>query len=310
MRIAVLGVGGVGGYFGGRLAEAGHDVLFVARGRQAAALRERGLRLESPAGDLQLSQLAVGDAAGSHGFDLVLLGVKAWQVPEVAPQVAALLHEDGVVLTLQNGVEAAEQLGRVLGRARVLGGVCRIMAYLAEPGVVRHAGVEPRIEMGELDGGPGPRAARVLQAFSGAVGVEVVAVPDIQLALWQKLLFIAPASAVGAVTRQPVGGYRDVAETRQLLEAAMREVAAVAGARGVGLDSEAVAKTLSYLDALPADATASMQRDIAEGRPSELEAQTGAVVRLGRECAVATPANAFLYAALLPAELAARRGGS
>jgi 2-dehydropantoate 2-reductase len=285
-------------------------VAFLARGRQAAALRERGLRIESAAGNLQLSQVAVGDAIGPDGFDLVLLGVKAWQVPEVAAEVAALLREDGVVLPLQNGVEAAEQLARVVGRARVLGGVCRIVAYVAEPGLVRHAGVEPRIEVGELDGPPGPRVARVLQAFSGAVGVEVVAVADIELALWEKFLFIAPASAVGAVTRQPVGVYRGVSETRQLLEAAMREVAAVARARGVGLDSEAVSRTLSYLDGLPADATASMQRDIAEGRPSELEAQTGAVVRLGRECAVPTPANAFLYAALLPAEREARRAAS
>jgi 2-dehydropantoate 2-reductase len=309
MRIAVLGVGGVGGYFGGRLAEAGHDVAFIARGSQAAALRERGLRIESPAGDVMLPRVTVGHEPGADGFDLVLLGVKAWQVPEVAGKVADLLREDGLVLPLQNGVEAAGQLARAVGSARVLGGVCRIVVYVVAPGLVRHAGVRPRIEVGELDGVPGPRAARVLEAFSGAVGVEVVAVADIQRALWEKFLLIAPVSAVGAVTRQPVGVYRSVAETRRLLEAAMQEVAAVARARGVELGADAVARNLSYIDKLPADATASMQRDLAEGRPSELEAQTGAVLRLGRECGVPTPASAFLYAALLPAELEARRGG-
>ncbi len=307
MRIAVFGVGAVGGYFGGRLAEAGHDVVFVARGRQLAALREGGLRIESPAGDLQLPRVAVTGETESGAFELVLLGVKAWQVAEVAPQVAALLGADGVVLPLQNGVEAAEQLARVVGSARVLGGVCRIVAQLAEPGLIRHAAVEPRIEIGELDGPPGPRVARVVRAFAGTTGVEAVAVADLKLALWEKFLFIAPMGGVGAVTRRPVGVCRSVAETRELLEAAMREIAAIARARGVGLDATAVRRTLGYVDGLPPGTTTSLQRDIAEGRPSELEAQTGAVVRLGVECGVATPANSFLYAALLPAEREARR---
>lgn len=308
MRIAVLGVGGVGGYFGGRLAEAGRDVVFLARGRQGAALRERGLRIESPAGDVYLPTVATEPAVAP--FDVVLLGVKAWQVPETAGTVAKLLGHDGVVVPLQNGVEAAEQLAAVVGRARVVAGLCRIVAFVAEPGVICHAGVEPRIEIGQLDGPPGAGVARVQEAFAGTIGVSVAASHDVRKALWEKFLFIAPVSAVGAVTREPVGSWRGVPETRALLATAMQEVAALARARGVALDDECVARTLAYVDGLPADATASMQRDVVESRPSELESQVGAVVRLGNEAGVATPASAFLYAALRPAELKARGTGA
>lgn len=304
MRIAVLGVGGVGGYFGGRLAEAGRDVVFLARGRQLDALRERGLRIQSPAGDVYLPRVATDPAP--KAFDLVLLGVKAWQVPEAAHAVAELLQPGGAVVPLQNGVEAAEQLAAVVGRGRVVAGLCRIVAFVAEPGVIRHAGVEPRIEVGQMDGPAGEGVARVREAFSGALGVSVAASDDIRKALWEKFLFIAPVSAVGAVTRQAVGAWRGVAETRALLAAAMQEVASLARARGVALDAECVARTLAYVDGLPADATASMQRDVALSRPSELDSQVGAVVRLGREAGLATPASTFLYAALRPAELKVR----
>lgn len=308
MRIAVLGVGGVGGYFGGRLAEAGRDVVFLARGRQRDALRERGLRIQSPAGDVHLPRVATEPAP--KAFDLVLLGVKAWQVPEAAHTVAELLQPGGAVVPLQNGVEAAEQLAAVVGRGRVVAGLCRIVAFVAEPGVIRHAGVEPRIEVGQMDGPAGEGVARVREAFSGARGVSVAASDDIRKALWEKFLFIAPVSAVGAVTRQAVGAWRGVAETRALLAAAMQEVESLARARGVALDAECVARTLAYVDGLPADATASMQRDVAESRPSELDSQVGAVVRLGREAGLATPASTFLYAALRPAELKVRGAGA
>jgi 2-dehydropantoate 2-reductase len=308
MRIAVVGVGGVGGYFGGRLAEAGHEVVFFARGALLAALRERGLRIESPAGDASLQPVATGelDKPGAGVFDLVLLGVKAWQVRDVAPQLQALLAPEGVVVPLQNGVEAAEELRAALGPARVLGGLCRIVAYAAEPGVIRHVGVAPSIEIGELEGPSGERVARIAKLFEAAAGARLVVVDDIRAASWEKFLFISSVSAVGAVTRQPVGAYRAVPESRRLLEDAMQEVAAIARARGVALDASAVERTLAYVDSLPGEATASMQRDMAAGRPSELESQVGAVVRLGREAGVPTPANAFLFAALLPAELRAR----
>lgn len=297
----------MGAYFGGRLAQAGHDVTFVARGAHLAAIRERGLRVFSIEGDFEVpGARATDDPAAIGAVDVVLLAVKTWQVTEAAQTLAPLLGGTSSVLTLQNGVEAPDEVARVCGRERVLGGVCRLMSYVAEPGVIRHAGVSPRVEFGEWAGGTSARAEALREAFGGCVGVRATISPDIAAALWEKFLFIAPFSAVGAVTRAPAGVWRHVKETRALLAAAMTEVVDLARARGVNLAREAVERTLAFTDKLPGDATASMQRDLLEGRPSELKAQTGAIVRLGREAGVPTPANAFLYAALLPSERRAR----
>jgi 2-dehydropantoate 2-reductase len=307
MRIAVYGTGGVGGYFGGRLAQAGESVVFVARGEHLAAIRSEGLRVESVAGDFRVQPAeATDDPAAAGPADLVIVGVKAWQVPDAASAVLPLLHEATVVMPLQNGVEAPDQLAAVVGERRVVPGLCRLVSYVAAPGWIRHAGVPPRIEFGERDGSRTPRVAALLAAFEKCQGVSAAVPPDILAALWEKFLFIAPFSGVGAVARRPAGALRGVPETRALLEAAMREAWELARARGVKVREDAVERTMGFVDALPADATASMQRDIVEGRPSELHSQIGAVVRLGRAAGIATPANDFLYASLLPQELAAR----
>ncbi|HVR72441.1 MAG TPA: 2-dehydropantoate 2-reductase [Vicinamibacteria bacterium] len=308
MRIAVFGAGGVGGYFGGRLAQAGEPVVFIARGAHLAALRERGLRVDSVAGDFTLSPPveATDDPASAGTVDAVLVCVKAWQVPEAARALVPMLRDDSFVVPLENGVEAADQLGAQVGAARVLGGLCRIVSFVAGPGHIRHAGALPRVEFGERDGRPSPRVGLLRAAFERCAGVSVGTPPDIEEALWEKFLFIAPFSAVAALTRLPAGVVRGVPETRRLLEDAIREVLAVARRRGVALPDEAVARTLAYVDGLPEDATASMQRDILEGRRSELDAQTGTIVRLGREMGVSVPVSEFLYACLLPLELLAR----
>ena len=307
MKFAVIGSGGVGAYFGGRLAQAGHDVTFVARGAHLSAIRERGLRVSSIDGDFEIPAARATDDPASIGpVDVVLLAVKTWQVAEAAVQLPPLLGTAGAVLTLQNGVEAPDEAARVCGRERVLAGVCRIMSYVESPGHIRHAGVSARVEFGEWAGGASARAEALRGAFAGCIGVSAAVSADIAVALWEKFLFIAPFSAVGAATRKPAGVWRPVKETRALLAAAMTEVANLARARGVNLSPQAVDRTLGFTDKLPEDATASMQRDLLEGRPSELEAQTGAIVRLGREAGVPTPANAFLYAVLLPSERQAR----
>ncbi len=307
MKFAVIGSGGVGAYFGGRLAQAGHDVAFVARGAHLAAIRERGLKVFSIEGDFEVPRAWATDDPSTIGkVDVALLAVKTWQVAEAAAALTPLLGAGSAVLTLQNGVEAPDEVARVCGRERVLAGVCRIMSYVAEPGIIRHAGVAPRVEFGEWAGGTSARAEALRAALDGCVGVSAAVSKDIAAALWEKFLFIAPFSAVGAAAGKPVGAWRQVKETRALLAAAMHEVVDLARARGVNLAHEAVDKTLSFTDKLPADATASMQRDLLEGRPSELEAQTGAIVRLGREAGVPTPTNAFLYAVLLPAERLSR----
>jgi len=306
MRIAVFGTGAVGGYFGGRLAQAGEDVVFIARGAQLQALRERGLRVESPKGDFSVHPAqATGDPAQVGTVDAVLVGVKAWQVPEAAEAMRPLVGPDTFVVPLQNGVEAPGQLAAVLGAEYVLGGLCRIVSFLVEPGHVRHAGLEPYVAFGELDDRPSERAERLRAAFARA-GVTAEVPSDIRVAMWGKFLFIASFSGVGAVTRAPAGVLRSLPETRRLLEQAMHEVLAVAHARGIALPEQSIPNTMALIDGLLPEGTASMQRDIMAGRPSELESQNGAVVRLGQEVGVATPLHAFIYHSLTPLELRAR----
>jgi 2-dehydropantoate 2-reductase len=307
MRIAVFGAGGVGGYFGGRLAQAGESVVFIARGEQLKAIRAEGLRVESLAGDFLVRPAEATDDCGSVGrVDVVLVCVKAWQVPDAARAMLPMLGPRAAVVPLGNGVEAADQLGAVVGEERVLGGLCRLVSYLVAPGRIRHAGADPRIEFGERDRRGSERVAALRAAFEKAVGVSVHVPDDINVAVWEKFLFIAPFGGLGAVTRMPAGVTRKVPETRELLAAAMQEVSDLARARGITLGDDAVARTMRFVDGLPQDATASMQRDIVEGRPSELDYQSGTVVRLGREAGVPVPVNEFIYRCLLPAELRAR----
>ncbi len=306
MRIAVFGTGGVGGYFGGRLAAAGEEVTFIARGATLAALREHGLIVDSVKGDFAVRPAAATDDPRQVGaVDAVLLAVKAWQVAEAAARLHPLLGPGSVVVPLENGVEAPGELVAALGPGAVAGGLCQIVAFQVAPGHVRHAGLEPAIAFGELDRRASPRLERLRRAFELA-GVSARIPADIEVAMWEKFLFIASLSGLGAVTRVPAGVVRSVPETRELLAGALAEIAEVARARGIGLPADATERTLAFIDALPADATASMQRDVMAGRPSELEAQNGAVVRLGRAAGVGTPVAAFVYAALLPQERRAR----
>jgi 2-dehydropantoate 2-reductase len=307
MRIAIFGSGGVGGYFGGRLAEAGEDVFFLARGEHLRAMRRGGLAVESTAGDFQIPRpRATDDPAEVGPVDAVLLCVKAWQVPEAARAIGPLLGPETFVVPLQNGIEAAEQITDEIGPGRVVPGLCKILSYLSGPGKVRHAGVDPWIAFGEEDGSPSPRVAELRRAFEGSRGVRVEVPSDIRVALWEKFLFIAPFSAVGAVTRMPAGVVRSIPETRRMLESAMREVVSLARASGVDLRDDSVARTMAFVDGLPAAATSSMQRDIIEGRPSELSSQSGAITRLSKAAGLPAPVNEFLYASLLPSERRAR----
>ena len=307
MRIAIFGAGGVGGYFGGRLAQAGESVVFIARGEHLKAIRAEGLRVESIAGDFLVRPAEATDDCRSVGqVDVVLVCVKAWQVSEAAQRMAPMLGPQGFVVPLGNGVEAADELGRVVGKERVLGGLCRILSYVVAPGRIRHAAMDPRVEFGERVGRQSERVGALRAAFERARGLSVHTPEDIDVAVWEKFLFIAPFSGLGAVTRMPAGVMRGVPETRGLLTTAMQEVWDLARARGIAVGDEAVTRTLRFVDGMPRDATASMQRDILEGRPSELEYQNGAVVRLGREAGVPVTVNEFIYHCLLPSELRAR----
>jgi 2-dehydropantoate 2-reductase len=306
MRIAVIGTGGVGGYFGGRLALAGEEVIFIARGDHLQALQTDGLRVESINGDFTLRNVrAARDPAEVGPVDAVLVAVKAWQVAEVAGAMRPLVGLGTAVVPLENGVEAPAQLAAVLGRDAVLGGLCQIVSFIAGPGHIRHTGIDPYIAFAELDGRPSQRAESLRVAFERA-GVRAEIPADIHQAMWDKFMFISAFGGVGAVTRAPAGPMRSVPETRQMLKAALAEVVAVAQAHGVSLEEAAVERKLAFIDGLPEGTTASMQRDIIAGRVSELESQSGAVVRLGAERGVVTPTHRFIYQSLLPQELRAR----
>lgn len=308
MRIAVFGSGGVGGYFGGRLAQAGHEVNFIARGQHLQALREHGLQVESLNGDFVIQPVqATDDPAEIGPVDVVIVAVKAWQVSDAAQTMRPLVGPETFVVPLQNGVEAPAQLAAILGPEHVLGGLCRIVSYIVEPGQICHAGAKPPyLAFGELDNRASERAQRLYQAFNQAEGVEVEIPADIQAAMWGKFMQICAWSGIGAITRAPVGVWRSLPETRQMWQDALAEVFAVAQAYHIGLTEAMLAQVTAYVDVLPANATASMQRDIMNGRPSELHTQNGAVVRLGRNAGVPTPTHAFIYQALLPLELKAR----
>jgi 2-dehydropantoate 2-reductase len=307
MYIAVFGAGAVGGYFGGRLAQAGEDVVFIARGDHLKAMQARGLRIDSIEGDFVVDPIQATDDPTEVGVaDAILVSVKAWQVPEAAEAMRSMIGPQTFVVPLENGVEAPSQLAEILGKSQVLGGLCRIISALVEPGRIRHAGIAPTVTFGELDGHPSERAERLWQAFEKAKGVTPSIAPDVRVAMWEKFLFIAALSGVGAVTRAPVGVLRSLPETRHMLEEAMEEILAVAHALGIALSEEIVDETMAFIDGLPENGTASMQRDVMAGRPSELDSQNGAVVRLGREAGIATPTHRFIFWSLLPQELRAR----
>jgi len=306
MRIAIFGVGGAGGYFGARLAQTGEDVTFIARGEHLDAIRENGLRVDSILGDFAVSPVQATDDPKQVGpVDMVLLGVKAWQVPLVIQELRPLVGTETTIVPLQNGVEAPAQIANELGAKHVVGGLAKIISFKVGAGHIRHAGAEPYIAIGELDKQPSERTEQIRQVLQKS-GISVDIPEDIQAALWQKLLFVVSWGGVGSVADAPIGVVRSVPETRRMLEKCMTEVLAVAQAREIDIPADTVQKTLAFIDTLPPSGTTSLHRDIMEGKPSELESWNGAVVRLGQEKGVATPLNSFIYNSLLPRELRAQ----
>ncbi|NUR98200.1 MAG: 2-dehydropantoate 2-reductase [Kribbellaceae bacterium] len=293
MKFAIVGAGGVGGYFGARLAAAGEDVAFVARGKHLAAITADGLAVHSPAGELQLPVRATDDPAQLGVVDYVLVCVKTWQLPDVIESIRPLVGPETAIVTVQNGVEAPDQVAKVYGQDAVLPGAAEVIAYVESPGVIRHLG-NGKLNFGEWDGGTTPRVERLRDAFAGA-GLQATVPDDIWVALWTKFLSVVPAGGLGTATGAGYGVLRKQPATRQLLTEATAEIRDLARARGVQLAADVVDRTLDWIDQLPADGTTSLQRDLIAGRPSELDAWTGAVVRLGRESRVPTPINTLLF---------------
>jgi len=301
MRIAVLGTGGIGGYFGGRLAASGHDVTFVARGAHLEAIREKGLQIASVAGDFTVHPARATDNVTSVGtVDVVLLAVKTWQLPPVLELLPSLIGEGTAVVTTQNGVEAPDQVAAVVGRGAVLPGIAKIFAYIDGPGRVTHAGGPASLAFDEWSRGPGApseRVARLREAVTASGAVSPVP-DDIWAELWSKMLFVVPFGGLGAALDATIGELRGVPSRRGLLQDAMREVETLARARGIRLPESVVAGTMAFVDDQPAGATTSLQRDLLEGRPSEIDAWTGAVVRLAAAEGVDAPLHRLLLEVL------------
>lgn len=307
MHIVVFGAGSVGGYFGGRLAQAGENVTFIARGEHLQAMLSQGLRVDSIKGDFTVRPvMATDDPTKVQDVDAILVCVKTWQITKAAKAIIPMLGSETFVVPLENGVEAPSQLAEILGREHILGGLCRIASHIVSPGHIQHTGIEPYIAFGELDKRLSSRSQNLLQSFEHA-GVSAEIPADINVAMWQKYLFISTVGGIGAVTRVPIGVFRSQSETRQMLEIALHDCYSVALAQGIQLPPESAANTLAYIDTLPHETIASMQRDIMDGRPSELEAQIGAIVQMGRVLNIPTPVHTFIYHSLLPQESLARR---
>lgn len=306
MRLLIVGAGGTGGYFGARWAEAGHAVTLLARGPHLDAIRTSGLTVHSPAGDVRSTVHATDDAREVGEVDLVVFATKSWQLPQAIADVAPHVLGRPAVIGVQNGVDSVATLAATFPPSDVLGATCRIISFIDAPGVIRHVGVEPTLLLGETEGGRSDRVARLQAELDLGEPLRVRASDDVQLDIWKKFLFFAPVSGVGSVTRSPIGVFRSVPESRRLLESALAEVFEVARARGIALADGSVARALAFIDTIPADGTSSMQRDVEAGRRTELDALAGAVVRMGREVGVATPAHEFICAALRPLEAKAR----
>ncbi len=300
MRIAIIGAGGVGGYFGARLAEAGHEVAFVARGAHKEAMKARGLRVHSPLGDIHLPALdLVEDPAAIGARDFILFCVKLWDVPGAAEIVRPMLSAESFLAPIQNGVSVTGTLAGLLGAERILGAVTQISASIEAPGVIRHQGDFARLIFGELGGGTSARVERLVAACQDA-GIEARVSPDIEAEIWKKFTFLAAMAGATAFYRAPIGEIRDDPERRARLETLLRETAALGRAKGVALPAGLEERSLGFLSKLPAEMKSSMQLDLERGRRLELEWLNGEVVRLGRELGVATPENAAVFEALKP----------
>lgn len=300
MRIAIIGVGGVGGYFGGRLAAAGEDVLFVARGAHLKALQTDGLSIESANGALKNLKVNATDDVSKHGpVDVVILGVKLWDTEAALEQARPLVGPQTAVVSFQNGVESIAQIRKAFGDAAALGGTCHIAAVIGRPGVIAHTGTMARLTFGEPDGDLSPRV-EALAAACGKAGFDAVASPDIKRAIWEKFVFLSTLSGMTTLARRPIGALRQDAGSWAIFRQALEETCAVARASGAALPPDHGAKAQAFGETLPAEMKSSMLGDLERGARLELPWLSGKVVKLGQQLGVSTPVHATITAGLLP----------
>jgi 2-dehydropantoate 2-reductase len=300
LKITVMGPGGVGGYFGARLATAGHDVTFVARGAHLEAMRVRGLRLDSEIGPLHLAKVkVVADAREVPAADVVIFAVKMRDTESAAEGLRALAANGATVFTFQNGVESADRIGAILGADKVVQGTARIGASISEPGVIKQIGTFARLDFGERDGRPSARTTAFLETCKAA-GIDAHLSDNIQREMWVKFALLAPMAGMTALTRGPIGPVRANAQSLALLRSAVDEVIALGMALKTGLTIEDAGRIMKTIDGLPKQMMASMAHDLLAGKPIELDGLSGAVARLGKQQGVPVPTHTFIVQALAP----------
>jgi 2-dehydropantoate 2-reductase len=291
MKIAMMGSGGVGGYFGGRLAQAGYDVAFIARGSHLAAIKKNGLKIDSPLGDVVLSDIqATDDPAEIGPVDLVLFSVKLMDTETAARSIAPLFGPNTGIISFQNGVTKDDILRRVFGKAAVMGGVGYIASAIGEPGVIKHIGTMQKLVFGEYDGKRSDRAAQLLAACQKA-GITATLSENIARDIWEKFVFLVGLSGTTTSMRFPIGPIRENPHSREFLFKIMEEAAAVGRAHGIALPQNYAQERLKFCDGLPVDMTSSMHHDLQRGKPLEVAWLSGAVVDLGEAVGIDTPAN-------------------
>jgi 2-dehydropantoate 2-reductase len=306
MKIAIIGTGGVGGYFGAKLAKAGFDVSFLARGEHLAAIRKNGLTVKSILGDFHLDNLTIRKKIQEiEQVDLIIICVKAWQIKEIRNDLKSIVQSNTLILPLQNGILAVDELCEVIDKSNILGGLCRIISKIESPGVINHLGITPTIVFGELDKSNSKRIQDIKKLFDKA-GINPQISTDINSDLWKKFIAIC-VSGLLAVTKTTYGEIRELKETRQMMIDLLNEIYALSQRIGINIESDFIYKTVSFIDTFPYDSTSSLTRDVWEGKPSEIDYQNGTVVRLGEKYGVDTPINRFVYNCILPMELKARK---
>ncbi len=307
MHTVIIGVGGVGGYFGGKIANSGQKVTLVARGKHLEAIQNKGLHVKSINGDFVTHPFMVTDDTNQvEKANLILICTKSWQVAQAGKLIAPILKEDTIVIPLQNGADNAEKLLSVLDAKYVLGGLCKMYSKIEAPGVINHFGHDPEIVFGALDKSISDRLYKIKEVFDKA-GFNNTISKDIYVDIWSKFMFIATVSGLGALTRATIGEMYKHRELNQILRNTATEIYKVAIAKGVNLPEDIVDKILSFISKQPYDSTASTQRDIMEGRPSELDNFNGFIVKEGKKLGIPTPTNKFIYSCLQPMEAKARQ---
>ena len=306
MKITIIGAGGVGGYFGGRIAEAGYDTNFVVRGKTLEAIQKNGLQVKSTKGDFVVHPKATNNLLEVKNADLFILGVKSWQVLSVAKQLKSILKENALVLPLQNGADNAEKLLSVLPEKNVLAGLCKIYSKVENAGIINHFAFEPTIVFGEIHKEKTKRIQQVKEIFDKA-GIQNTISENIHVDIWRKFLFITMVSGIGAITRSVFGDLQSNKAIRNLMIASGNEIVQIANAKNIDLQEKDVTIAMSFFDTATHNTTASMQRDIMEGKPSELENFNGYIVQQGEILGIETPVNSFIYQCLLPQEQKARK---